>query len=152
MGQGTIFRISPTPPYTFTVLYNFDLSTGAQPSIALIQHTNGILYGDTFNGGTGSHCAGSQCGVFYSFNLGLQPFVSLVSTSGKVGKTIGILGQGFTGTTGVSFNGTAANFKVSSDTYLTATVPNGATTGSVTVMTPTGTLTSNKPFRVTRLN
>jgi uncharacterized repeat protein (TIGR03803 family) len=152
-GQGTIFMISPIEPYPYTVLHNFDLATGAQPEIALVQHTNGVLYGDTILGGTGGPCGGNgSCGVFYSFNLGLQPFVSLVSTSGKVGKTIGILGQGFTGTTGVAFNGTAANFKVSSDTYLTATVPNGATTGSVTVMTPSGTLTSNKPFRVTRLN
>jgi hypothetical protein len=36
-----------------------------------------------------------------------------------------------------------------SDTYLTAAVPAGATTGSVTVTTPGGTLTSNKIFRVT---
>jgi hypothetical protein len=37
---------------------------------------------------------------------------------------------------------------VRSDTYLTAMVPSGATTGSVTVATPTGTLTSNHEFRV----
>jgi hypothetical protein len=36
-----------------------------------------------------------------------------------------------------------------SDTYLTATVPAGATTGSVTATTSGGTLTSNKVFRVT---
>jgi hypothetical protein len=67
---------------------------------------------------------------------------------GKVGKTVEILGQGFTGTTGVSFNGTAANFKVISDTFLGAAVPAGATTGYVTVTTPTGVLTSNVPFHV----
>ena len=69
-------------------------------------------------------------------------------TSGKVGKTVGILGQGFKGTTAVSFNGTAADFKVVSSSYLTATVPDGATTGFVTVTTPGGPLTSNKKFRV----
>jgi hypothetical protein len=36
-----------------------------------------------------------------------------------------------------------------SSTYLTAKVPNGATTGSVTVTTSGVTLTSNKTFRVT---
>jgi hypothetical protein len=73
-----------------------------------------------------------------------------VSTSGNVGKTVEILGQGFTGTTAVSFNGTAAaSFTVVSSTYLTAIVPGGAKTGSVTVVTPGGTLTSNKAFRVT---
>ena len=38
-----------------------------------------------------------------------------------------------------SLNGTAANFLVQSDTYLTATVPQRATTGFVTVTTPGGT-------------
>jgi hypothetical protein len=65
-----------------------------------------------------------------------------------VGKTIQILGQGLTGTSTVSFSGRAASFIVKSDTFLTATVPSGATTGFVTVTTPGGTLTSNKQFRV----
>jgi uncharacterized repeat protein (TIGR03803 family) len=152
LGLGTIFTISPLRPYTYKVLYNFDdtIGAGAYPLVTLLQHTNGILYGDTFQGGSGSvGCAVGACGIFYSLDMGLKPFVRLVSTSGKVGKTIEILGQGFTGTTGVSFNGTTANLKVSSDTYLTATVPTGATTGTVTVTTPGGPLTSNKKFRVT---
>jgi hypothetical protein len=36
-----------------------------------------------------------------------------------------------------------------SDIYLTATVPQGATTGFVTVTTPGGTLQSNVVFQVT---
>jgi large repetitive protein len=88
--------------------------------------------------------------VFYSLDIGLGPFISFVSplSSGKVGRTIQILGQGFTGTTAVSFNGTAASYTVKSDTFLTAIVPVGATTGFVTVKTPGGVLTSNKQFRV----
>jgi hypothetical protein len=81
-------------------------------------------------------------------DIGLAPFVSLVTDSGKIGQTGGILGQGFRGTTSVKINGAAASFAVKSDTYLTATVPAGATTGLVTVSTPSGMLTSNKPFRV----
>ena len=73
----------------------------------------------------------------------------MVTSSGKVGKTIEILGQGFKGTTEVSFNGTAAKFTVVSETYMTAAVPPGATTGAVTVTTPGGALMSNKLFRVT---
>ncbi|HXM19949.1 MAG TPA: IPT/TIG domain-containing protein [Terriglobales bacterium] len=102
----------------------------------------GKIYGMAGNGGT------HKWGVVYSFDVGLGPFVSLVSTTGKVGITIEVLGQGFTGTTAVSFNGTAATFTVVSDTYLKTTVPSGATTGFVTVTTPGGTLTSNKEFRV----
>jgi len=72
----------------------------------------------------------------------------MVSASGKAGHTSGILGQGFTGTTDVSFNGIPASFTVISDTLIKATVPAGATTGYVTVTTPAGTLTSNVPFHV----
>ena len=71
-----------------------------------MQHTNGKIYGLTCGEGL------IVDGVFYSFDMGLGPFVSLVSTTGKVGKTVEVLGQGFTGTTAVSFNGTAATFTV----------------------------------------
>jgi uncharacterized repeat protein (TIGR03803 family) len=146
---GNIFTITPTGGYTN--LYDFDETTGASPEVTLLQHTNGSLYGDTSSGGTGNMiCGVGTCGVFYTWDAGLKPFVSLVSTSGKVGRTIGILGQGFTkSTTSVAFGATAATFKYYSANYITATVPNGATTGFVTVKTPGGTLTSNKSFRVT---
>lgn len=78
-----------------------------------------------------------------------MPFVKLVSSSGKVSKTVEILGAGFNGTTSVTFNGTAATFQIVSDTYLTATVPAGATTGLVKVTTSAGTLISSTKFRVT---
>ena len=151
-GCGTIFMISPIKPYPYKVLYNFDGTTGQSPQVTLIQHTNGTLYGDTQEGGTGNvnPCTVGNCGVFYRLNIGAVPFASLVSTSGKVGKTVGILGQGFTKkTTSVSFAGTAATLTYYSTTYIAATVPNKATTGSVTVTTPSGKLTSNKMFRVT---
>jgi uncharacterized repeat protein (TIGR03803 family) len=144
---GTIYRISSQG--SFSVLHNFDNTTGASPLVTLIQDTNGILYGDTQVGGPGivNPCA---CGVFYSLNVGLGPFVSFLppQSLGKVGAFIGIFGQGFTGTTRVAFGGTPATYTVSSDTYLTAKVPAGALTGPVTVATPGGTLTSNKKFRV----
>jgi uncharacterized repeat protein (TIGR03803 family) len=48
-GCGTIFKINPKGDYS--VLYNFDYTEGAYPSVTLLQHTNGILYGDTWGGG-----------------------------------------------------------------------------------------------------
>ena len=142
-GFGTLFRI--TSKGTFTVCEDFNATDGSESLVTPIQHTNGILYGDTSLGGD-IH----NTGVFYSLNLGLKPFVSLLSTSAKVGATVEILGQGFMGTTAVSFNGTAAtNFTVVSNTYMTAVVPTGATTGLVTVTTPTAALQSNQNFRVT---
>jgi uncharacterized repeat protein (TIGR03803 family) len=146
-GCGATFQISPKRQ--FLILHNFDLATGSAPYVTPFQHTNGTIYGDTQEGGTGDvGCAAGTCGVFYSWSAGLPAFVSLLPYAGKVGKTVEFLGQGFTGTTAVTFNGTPANFKVASDTYLTATVPAGATTGFVTVTTPGGSLKSNKKFRV----
>jgi hypothetical protein len=39
---------------------------------------------------------------------------------------------------------------VVSDTYMTAVVPSGATTGPVVVATPSGALTSNVSFRISQ--
>jgi len=50
----------------------------------------------------------------------------------------------------MGFNGApAAKFSVVSDTYMTAVVPAGATTGAVVVATPAGNLISNVSFRIT---
>jgi uncharacterized repeat protein (TIGR03803 family) len=148
-GAGTVFKI--TPAGELTTLYSFCSQTnctdGSNPEYALVQSTDGKFYGTTEGGGADCVSSGG-CGTVFSLSTGLGPFVSFVRGTARVGKTVEILGQGFTGTTGVSFNGTAATFTVKSDTYLTATVPVGATTGPVTVTTPGGTLTSNVPFRV----
>ena len=140
---GALYKI--TPAGAVTVLYSFCAVTcndGFYPETPMVQDTNGILYGNS----SGNSLGGS---VFYSLDMGLKPFAGLVTWTGKVGKTIGILGQGLTGTTSVNFNGTAAAFTVSSDTFLTATVPAGATTGFVNVITPSRALKSNRKFLVT---
>lgn len=138
---GVIYKI--TPQGTFSVLYNFDATTGAYPENTLVQHTNGTLYGNTYQGGS------TNFGVFFSLKIGQKPFVSTVLSSGKVGQPVQILGQGFNSATSVSFNGLPVVFSVKSDTFMTTTVPTGATTGFITVTTGTGTLKSNKKFRVT---
>jgi len=142
-GCGTIFQM--TPAGDLSVLYNFDLTTGETANSTLLQHSNGLIYGMTQEGGTGSPCS---CGVLYSLNIGAAPFATFVMPTAKAGTTAEILGQGFTGATGVSFNGTPASFTVVSDTYITATVPGRATNGLVTVTTASGALTSNVPFRI----
>src|SRR5579864_2544560 len=150
-GCGTVFKITPKGAYS--VLYKFDYTTGATPYVTPFEHTSGLVYGDSQVGGSGNvnPCSTGNCGVFYSWKSGSLPaFVSLLPYSGKVGKVIEFLGQGFvSGKTTVSFNGTASKAAVVSGTYLTAAVPNGATTGSVTVTTSGVKLTSNRTFRVT---
>ena len=138
--HGTIFRI--TPGGAFSTRYSFDGTHGGSPMITLLQHTTGILYGDT--NVSGAH----NTGVFYNLKASLPPYAALLPASGKVAKSIGILGQGFNSATGVSFTGTAAKFTISSDTFLTATIPAGATTGVVTVAIPSGNLKSKINFRV----
>ena len=142
---GTVFAI--TPSGTLTTLHNFDSTDGSYPYAGLLQATTGGFYGTTFAGGSSTACP-FGCGTVFSLDMGLGPFVAFVGAAGKVSQTGGILGQGFTGTTSVTLNGIAANFTVVSDTFIKATVPQGATNGYVTVNTPTGALMSNVPFRV----
>ncbi len=138
-GPSTLFSSSLSG--TYTLLYTFPDA----PNISggLLQHTSGLFYGGALISGTHSD------GFIFSLNLGLGPFVTFVRAQGEVGGAAQILGQGFTGTTSVTFNGIAAtSFTVVNDTYMTAVVPTGATSGAVVVTTPGGTLTSNKNFTI----
>jgi uncharacterized repeat protein (TIGR03803 family) len=143
-GGGTVFEI--TPVGTLTTLHAFEGTDGFAPLGGLVQATSGIFYGTTLQGGGCVERSG--CGTVYTLSTGLGPFVAFVNNPAAVGQIFGILGQGLTGTTSVLLNGTSASFTVVSETYITATVPSGATTGYVTVATPSGTLTSNVPFHV----
>lgn len=85
-----------------------------------------------------------------SFTLAPPPTLAGFSPDlGPVGTKITILGSGFVGTVGVSFNGTPAITvtKVSA-TQLTATLPAGATTGPISVITAGGLATSTSNFTV----
>jgi hypothetical protein len=120
---------------------------GALPEASLFQATNGIFYGSTDLGG--SQCSEiGTCGTLFTLSMGLGPFVQAQINFGKVGDIVNVLGNNLTGTTGVTFNGVAAQFKVVSDTYLKAQIPTGASTGTIEVTTPSGTLDSNVPFQV----
>jgi uncharacterized protein (TIGR03437 family) len=81
-------------------------------------------------------------------STGLSPFVSALPAAGKAGRVVGIVGNNLTGATSVTFNGTPATFTVVSGTVIKATVPAGATTGTIQVTTPSGTLNSNVAFVV----
>jgi uncharacterized repeat protein (TIGR03803 family) len=141
---GTIFKI--TTSGTLTTLHSFCSQSGCADGeysyTALTQDTNGKLYGTTPNGGVNGE------GTVFSLSVGLGPFVKTQTTGGKVGGAVKILGTNLTGATSVTFNGTPALFKVMSTSGIVATVPAGATTGVVQVVTPSGTLSSNVPFRV----
>ena len=139
-GCGTVFNI--TAGATLATLHTFDDTDGAEPSDALLQATNGIFYGTTFGGGA------FNAGTVFSLSVRLGPFVKTMPTSGKIGRKVEILGTDLTGATSVTFNGVAATFTVVQASEIKTTVPTGATTGKVQVVTPTGTLSSNVVFRV----
>jgi hypothetical protein len=85
-----------------------------------------------------------------SFGVVVAPSISsFTPTSGKVGATVTITGNGLLGTTAVKFNGKVAKFTFSSNTSITAIVPKGATTGTISVTNPVATATSPGSFTVT---
>ncbi|HEX8815366.1 MAG TPA: choice-of-anchor tandem repeat GloVer-containing protein [Terriglobales bacterium] len=144
VGPGTVFKI--TAKGELTTLHTFCLHVpcddGVAPYAGLLQATDGNFYGTTFSGGV------HGLGTVYRVSVGLGPFVAMLSDCGKVGNTVELLGYNLQGTTAVAFNGTSASFEVVSDTEIKATVPVGATSGYVTVQLASGTLKSNKSFRV----
>lgn len=143
--DGKVFKM--TPDGTLTTVHNLTSSEGSGLYGGLVQATSGTFYGATFYGGASDACQGG-CGTVFSVSAGLRPFVETLPASGKVGATVKILGTQLIGATSVTFNGVAANFKVVLPSEILTSVPAGATTGTVRVTTPGGTLSSNVPFRV----
>jgi PKD repeat protein len=85
---------------------------------------------------------------YFTVTAAAPTISSFTPTSGPVGASVDILGTSFTNATGVAFNGTSATFTLDSDSEIHATVPEGATTGQITVTTPAGTGTSSSSFTV----
>jgi uncharacterized repeat protein (TIGR03803 family) len=136
----TIFQVTPSGGYT--VLYSSDLETQSGV-LAIMQATDGNFYGTNDVGGA------NGLGTLFKLSTGLGPFVRALRPYGQIGETAYILGTGLTGSTSVTFNGTAAtSFTVVSDSEITAVVPTGATTGTLQVVTSSGTLSSVVEFQV----
>lgn len=139
-GDGTIFQV--TSSGALTTLHMFNRTDGSGPFGGLVQGTDGNFYGTTGSGGTSGN------GTIFKLSMGLAPFVRSVPGFGTAGASVAILGNRLKGATSVTFNGVAASFTVKSGAYIKATVPSGATTGTIEVVTPSGTLKSNVPFQV----
>jgi uncharacterized repeat protein (TIGR03803 family) len=142
---GVIFQI--TPAGNFTTLYSFCEQAGCpdgdQPAAAMVQGTDGNFYGTTSGDGVIR-----EFGTIFRWSMGLGPFVEARPNFGQTGRVIGILGNNLTGATSVTFNDAPATFTVVSSTLIKATVPSGATTGTIEVTTPSRTLSSDVAFQV----
>ena len=141
---GNLFEVTRTGGYSWP--YAFDNTHGSLAQATPMQHTNGKIYGVTERGGGPN--GNLDGGVVYSLDNGLPKFVALVNRWGTSGQVVQILGQGLTGTTSVKFGTVSATFKVYADTFMTATIPADGVTGFITVSTPSGALTSSRPFNI----
>jgi uncharacterized repeat protein (TIGR03803 family) len=137
--EGTVFKLdAKSGTVTTAAAFGF---AGLPQTKWISQATDGNFYITNSN---------SVGGSIQKLSLSLKPFVKALPSSGAVGSTVTILGTKLTGATAVKFNGAAATFTVVSPTEITATVPTGATAGSVTVSLPLNkTLLSDIAFRVT---
>jgi autotransporter-associated beta strand protein len=93
-----------------------------------------------------------RVGTATSSNFTVIPAPTITSftpTSGAIGTSVTINGSNFTGATAVRFNSTpAVTYGVVNSNQIVATVPVGATTGTIQVVTSGGTATSGSNFIV----
>ena len=145
-GCGTIFKTNYSG--AITTLHQFSGSDGAAPQGGLVQGTDGNFYGTTSQGGSSTNCQQNGCGTVFKLGVGLSPFIETVPSFGGFGEGVVVLGTNLTGATSVKFNGTPATFNVLAPSVIAATVPTGATTGTVQVTAPSGTFNSNTDFQI----
>jgi hypothetical protein len=157
----SITRFTPTSGWFGTIvwIYGFDFAdatsvtfngTPAQFSI----QSDGSIYAYVPSGATaGPISVTTANGTGWSsssFALVPPPKIdSFTPTGGTFGTVVDIRGSNFTGAIWVQFNQHyAQSFTVDSDSEIHATVPDGATTGPISVTTGSGTGSSSSPFAV----
>ena len=131
-----------TPASSFTVVSDTEIwatvPTGARTGSIVLNTPMGV---------------GNSPGNFEVTAPGGPAITSFTPASGAVGTSVTLTGTNFSGATAVAFNGTAATtFNVASATSITATVPAGATSGRISVSTPTALALSTTDFYVTPAN
>ena len=148
--EGSLFKVGLDGGSRENIV-NFGFSFGGEPGgtggSGLIQGSDGELYGTAFYAGE------YQGGTVFRVGLNLPPPLPVISlmqpASGAAGTTVRIAGQHLLGVLSVQFNGTVSSSVISRGTnYVLAVVPQGATSGPVSVTTQNGTGTSKTAFTV----
>jgi hypothetical protein len=139
--QGQVFRVTKSGQYS--VIYEI---TSVGCPCFLIQASDGLLWGLASFGGAQGY------GGLFALNAGLPKPAPMapqfVPASGAAGTRVRIWGYQLLGAS-VQFNGVAATDAVNSGpNYVWATVPEGATTGPITIATPGGSTTTRDSFTV----
>ncbi len=144
-GDSTLFSLTKAGEYKAL----FSPSNGATQGLCpcrLIQGSDGKIYGSALGGGPGGF------GVVFSLDVGLPPpapqALKFAPQSGPPGTRVRIWGSNLLGAS-VGFGGLpGGSVAASGPNYLWATVPEGATTGPITVTTPGGTVVTKVNFIV----
>ena len=92
-----------------------------------------------------------QITIYYTPTPTITSFTPTNSCIGTATSVV-LTGNNFNGATAVNFNVLAASYTVNSNTQITAVLPASATTGPITVTTPSGTTASLTDFTVTPNN
>jgi hypothetical protein len=145
-GYSSVFRLDPSSG-AFETIFSFkDLALG-ECNCSMVQGSVGKFYGASQDVGT------YGLGTIWQLDAGLPPppphVGSMVPQTGSVGQKILLWGTNLLGATSVSFNGTAAShFSVANSQGVWAWVPEGATTGPITLTAPNGSFTTAGSFTV----
>ncbi|MBK8586653.1 MAG: hypothetical protein IPN88_15000 [Bacteroidetes bacterium] len=149
-----------TEPTTLTAFSSADLvSCNTSSTTVTVTATGGTLpYSGTglFSAAIGTHtysvtdangCISSTAVTVESNN---SPTINSISvSSGCVGDEIILTGIGFTGATAVVFNGTSAtSYTILNSNTLAVTIPVGASSGPITVVSASGCIGSSNAFVV----
>ena len=124
--------VTGSPAQTFTTLYNFAGTGGANPFAGLAQGFNGNLYGTTYAGGASTQCP-SACGTFFE----ITPAGSVTTLYNFCLQSICTDGAGPIGNLVLSANG---------DFYGTTKWGGANDSGTVFRITPSGVLTTLYSF------
>ncbi len=139
----------------FISAFGLAASVGAQSGVQYIYDELGRLAGLIDPSGNAAAYKYDAVGNLLSITRYSSTQVSIIQftpTSGPVGKTVTISGTGFSSTPSqntLRFNGTLAIITSATANQIVTSVPAGATTGPVSVITPAGTFTTTTSLTVT---
>lgn len=96
----------------------------------------------------GASATSTAATVFVLSGNGTPAITSFSPANGRAGDVVTINGTNFAGVTSVAFNGIEAQFTATSTTLISATVPAGASSGTITVTNTFGNATSTSSFSI----
>ncbi len=133
----------------------FEISSGTLPPGLNLNPVNGTLSGTPISSGSFTFSVAAidvnDCWSERRYTLVIVNRAAMINdfspSSGRTDSSVTISGAGFTGATEVRFNGRPSpSFTVLSANQIMAVVPQGATSGAISVIAPDGTAMSARSF------